>query len=217
MFGELDQQCINTIRFLSVDAVQKAEQRPSGHAARRRADGLRAVDALAQAQSAQPALVRSRPLRALGRARLDAALQPAAPDRLRPVAGRHQAASASGAARRRAIPSAATRRAWRSPPGRSARASPTRVGHGDRRGAARGALQPPGLRRRSTTPPTRIVSDGDLMEGVAVGGGLARRPSAARQADLPVRRQPRHARGRHRHHVHRRSRAPLRGLRLAHA
>ena len=49
-----------------------------------------------------------------------------------------------------------------------------------------------------------------------LGGGLAGRPSAARQADLPLRRQPRHARRRHRHHVLRGSRAALRGLRLAH-
>ena len=49
-----------------------------------------------------------------------------------------------------------------------------------------------------------------------LGSGLARRPSAARQADLSVRRQPRHAVRRHRHHVHRGSRAALRRLRLAH-
>ena len=42
--SELDQQCINTIRFLSVDMVQKAN---SGHAARRSADGLRIMDKMA--------------------------------------------------------------------------------------------------------------------------------------------------------------------------
>ena len=42
----LDELCINTLRFLSVDAVQKAEQRPSGAAAGRGADGLCALDAL---------------------------------------------------------------------------------------------------------------------------------------------------------------------------
>ena len=50
--AELDQLCINIVRFLSVDAVQKAKQRPSGHAARGRPNGLFAVDAAAQAQSA---------------------------------------------------------------------------------------------------------------------------------------------------------------------
>ena len=62
-----------------------------------------------------------------------------------------------------------------------------------------------------------IVSDGDLMEGVAAEAASLAGPSAARQADLPLRRQPRHAGRRHRPHVHRRSRAALRRLRLAHA
>ena len=50
MAESVDQLCINTLRFLSVDAVQKARQRPSGPADGRRADGVRAVDALPQAQ-----------------------------------------------------------------------------------------------------------------------------------------------------------------------
>ena len=47
----LDQQCIDTLRFLSVDMVQKANSGHPGPAARRRADGLRAVDALSQAST----------------------------------------------------------------------------------------------------------------------------------------------------------------------
>ena len=74
MAAELDQLSINTVRFLSVDAVQKANS------------GIRAcrsgppqwpgwtMDAPAQAQSAQSGLVRSRQVRALGWARLDVAL-----------------------------------------------------------------------------------------------------------------------------------------------
>ena len=46
-------------------------------------------------------------------------------------------------------------------------------------------------------------------------GCLAGRPSQARQAHLPVRRQRRHPGRRHRHHLLRRSRASLRGLWLA--
>ena len=104
----------------------EGEQRPPGPAARRGADGLRAVDAPPQARPGASALARPRSLRPLGRARLGAALQPAAHDRLRRSRSTTSSTSASGAARRRAIPSAATPKASRSRPGRSARASATR-------------------------------------------------------------------------------------------
>ena len=45
---ELQEQCINTIRILSADAVQKPLS--SRHAVGRRRDGLPAVDAVSQAQ-----------------------------------------------------------------------------------------------------------------------------------------------------------------------
>ena len=48
-------------------------------------------------------------------------------------------------------------------------------------------------------------------------GRLAGRPSAARQADRPLRRQPHHDRRLHRPGLHRGRRRPLRGLRLARA
>jgi hypothetical protein len=52
----LDNECINTLRFLSVDAVQKAD---SGHPGMsmgdgRRSDGVCAVDPLPQTRSGQP-------------------------------------------------------------------------------------------------------------------------------------------------------------------
>jgi transketolase len=81
----LDQQCIDTIRFLSVDAVEKAN---SGH------PGL-PLGAAPMAYALWARLLKHNPRdpgwfdrdRAVGRARLDAAVQPVAPDRLRPVAG----------------------------------------------------------------------------------------------------------------------------------
>ena len=62
-----------------------------------------------------------------------------------------------------------------------------------------------------------ICSDGDLMEGVVVRGGLARRHQRARQAHLLLRRQPHHDRRDDVDLVHRGSRAALRGARLARA
>ena len=46
----------------------------------------------------------------------------------------------------------------------------------------------------STTAPTCIAGDGDMMEGVSQRGGVARRAPQARQAHRPLRRQPHHHR-----------------------
>ena len=55
MSDELDQLCIDTLALSVGGRGAEGEQRPSGPAARGRADGLRAVDALAQAQPARSA------------------------------------------------------------------------------------------------------------------------------------------------------------------
>src|SRR5215210_1398530 len=97
----LDELCINTIRTLSMDAVEKAKSRhPDGAGAAR----LRALHAGDEAQPVEPGLVRPRPLRAVGGPRLDAALLVALPDRLRPHARRPQALSPARLAHGRASP-----------------------------------------------------------------------------------------------------------------
>ena len=184
------QLCIDTIRTLSMDAVQEAN---SGHPGLPMAMAPAAYLLFARGHEAQPAgpgLARPRPLRPQRRPRLDAALQRPAPHRLRPAARRAQALPPVGLADA-------------GPP----RARP-RARHARRRGHDRPAR--PGLRQRrrhgdGRALPARaasaprcmdhhvyaIVSDGDLMEGIAVRGRVARRPARPRPARLPLRRQRR--------------------------
>ena len=119
---------INAIRALAMDAVEKAKSGHPGTPMALAPAGLRAVAPVPPPQPAPTRLARPRPVRPLLRPRLDAAVRPAPPDRVRPAARRPASASASGARRRRAIPSAATRRASRPPPGRWARAFGNAVG-----------------------------------------------------------------------------------------
>ena len=115
----------NAIRFLSMDAVEKAN---SGHpglpmGCGRHRDG--AVHPLPEVRSARPALARPRPLRAVGRPRLDAALFAALSDRLRGHDDRRdQEFPPARLARPPAIRNMATPPASRRPPARSARALP---------------------------------------------------------------------------------------------
>ena len=105
------------------------EVRPSGPADGRGRYRHRAVHALPQIRSGRSGLARPRPLRAVGRPRLDAALRAALSPRLRDDDDRRdQALPPARLAHRPAIPNTATRPASRPPPARSARASANAVG-----------------------------------------------------------------------------------------
>ena len=134
----LDQLCINTIRTLSMDAVQAAN---SGHPGTPMALAPVAYclwQHFLRFDPQRPDLAQPRPLRAVGRPRLDAALLAAAPDRRQGgQQGVRDAGRAVGPARRhQEVPPARQPMprppgvpldlaASRPPPARSARAWPT--------------------------------------------------------------------------------------------
>ena len=162
----LDLLCINTVRTLAMDAVQKAN---SGHPGTPMALAPLGYSLFTQAHEARPgrsALARPRPLRALVRPRVDAALQLPLSQRLRPHPRGPEAVPPVGEPHAGPSRSTATRPASRRPPARSARASATRSAWRSPRRTSP---------RRSTATGTTIVdhytyficSDGDLMEGIS--------------------------------------------------
>jgi len=92
---QLDNLCINTVRFLSVDAVEKAN---SGHRACRWVlrRWLCFVDAVSSAQPCQSALVQSGSVYPVSRTWFDVALQFAALDGLQFAGGANQTISPVG-------------------------------------------------------------------------------------------------------------------------
>ena len=161
-----DEQRINTIRFLAVDAVQKANSGHPGHADGRGRHGLYALDASPAFQSEGPAVVQSRPLRALGRPRLDAALRAALPYRLRPDARRPQAFRQLGQQ------DARTPRGTDHTPGVEATTGPLGQGVGNAVGMAIAEAHLGAVYNRDDQAIVDhftycICGDGDLMEGVS--------------------------------------------------
>ena len=129
------------------------ELRPPGHADGHGRDRGRAVGPASAPQPGQSALARPRPLRAVERPRLDAAVFAAAPDRLRPRA--LGAAQLPPAAQPDARPSRVRDHARRRDDDRPARPGPHQRGrHGARGKAPRRRVQPRRPRRSSTITPT---------------------------------------------------------------
>ncbi len=152
---ELDQLCINTIRALTLDAVQKAQSGHPGLAARRGADGLRALDAFPATQPAKSEVGKSRSVSAFRRSWLDVALFVAASDWLRSSARRTEKLSAVGF--KNAGPSGIWTHAWRRDHDRPARPGLCeRRWHGDGRRASRCEVQQRRISRSSITTFTRL-------------------------------------------------------------
>ena len=176
----------NAIRALAMDAVEKAK---SGHPGMPM--GMADVATVLWTRflkfdAARPRLAGPRPLRALGRPRLDAALRAAAPDRLSGVTI-ERAQALPPARLEDARPPRVRPHAGRRDDDRPARAGPRhRRRHGDRRAhAARRASAPTLVDHRTYVHRRRRLPDG----GHQPRGGLARRPSRPRPADRPLRRQ----------------------------
>ena len=175
----------NAIRALAMDAVEAGQIGPprSADGRRRHRDG--AVHAGAEIRSGRSDLARPRPLRALGRPRLDAGLCAAASARLR-VGDARPDQEIPPARLDDARPSGEFHHRRHRDHHRPARpGSRQRRRHGDRRAASRGRVRR--RRRQSFDLCARLRRRPDGRH--QPGGDRARRPSEAQQARRAVRRQ----------------------------
>ena len=211
----LDELCVDTIRTLSMDAVQKANSGPPGHADGAGADRVRPVHA---GDAPQPRATRSGPTATASSSRAGTRRCCCT----RPCTCPATASASRDLEQFRQLGSpAAGHPEYGDAPGHRGDDRPARAGHLPR---ASGWRWPSGCSPRASTGPGHeivdhrtfvIASDGDLEEGISGRGVLARRPPRPRPPDRVLRRQPHLDRGRHRARVHRGRRQALRGLRLA--
>ena len=218
---QLDQLCINTIRTLSMDAVQQAN---SGHlhADGDGADRLLPVATFPALRPGAPDLAEPRSVRALGQARIDAALQHAAPHGVKAVNPKYetlgelsvtlddikQFRQIDGKCGPSRVPLDVRVETTTGPLGQGV-ASSVGMALGAR---WLGALQPglPAVRLRRVCAGRRRLLDG----GDQPRGSLARRAPGPLQPLLDLRQQPHHHRRQHRAGLQRRRRHAVHRLRL---
>ena len=223
---QLDQLSINTIRTLSIDAVQQAK---SGHPGTPMALAPLVYTIWNRVMRFDPAgsdLAQPRSLRALERPRLDAALVGAPSHRHQGGECRiREAGTALGDPRRhpplpparqqsaRVIPSTTGCPASKRTTGPLGQGVATSVGMA----IAEKWLATATTSRASTIFDYNIYAvcgDGCLMEGVASEAASLAGHLGPRQSLLDLRQQPHHHRGQHAHHLHGRRCGPVPGLRL---
>ena len=207
--ASMDELAVTTIRTLAMDAVQAAN---SGHPGTPMALAPVAYtlwQRLPALRPRRPDLAQPRPLRALDRPRLDAALLAAPPDRREGgQPGLRAARRAVGPARRhQALPPARLRcpghPEYRWTSGVETTTGPLGQGVATSVGMAIAGhwlaahFNRPGFELFDYDV-YALCGDGDMMEGISVRGRLARRPPQAREPLLDLRQQPDHDRGQHR-------------------
>ncbi len=157
---------ITTVRTLAIDGVQAANSGHPGAPMGLAPVGWTLFSRHLHALPLRPGVARPRPLRAVGRARVDAPLRAAAPERLRPADRAAEGASASWAPRRPGHPERGDT------PGVEITTGPLGQGFANAVGFA---LAEAMLAARFNRPGHEIVdhrtwficSDGDLMEGIS--------------------------------------------------